>query len=197
MSRPNTIYDVLLRLVICGPTALETGCWEFPGHRCTGHYGTCSMSNKRVMVHRVVYEHFVGPIPEELELDHLCHNRICANFEHVQAVTPEVNKSRQRPFIPSPRREFVNRKACPHGEPSINGCLLCQRETGRKKSRAKSAAKRLLPPPTHCKNGHDITGENLVLVPHRGLVQRRCRLCASNAGKKGGWPSQQRNHPEP
>jgi hypothetical protein len=35
-----------------------------------------------------------GPIPEGLQLDHLCRNRACVNPDHVQPVTNAVNTQR-------------------------------------------------------------------------------------------------------
>lgn len=42
-------------------------------------------------VHRVVYELLVGPIPEGLQLDHLCRNRVCGNPDHLEPVTNREN----------------------------------------------------------------------------------------------------------
>jgi len=87
----NTIETVLQRLVICEPSTLETGCWEWPGHPNTYGYGDVSVAGKRHKVHRLVFEHFMGPIPAGLQLDHLCRNRICANYTHLEPVTCQVN----------------------------------------------------------------------------------------------------------
>lgn len=42
------------------------------------------------------YEVFVGPIPEELELDHLCNVKVCINPRHLEAVTHEENMQMER-----------------------------------------------------------------------------------------------------
>lgn len=47
------------------------------------------------MAHRVFYENYVGDIPVELELDHLCKSRSCINPDHLEPVTRRVNMQRQ------------------------------------------------------------------------------------------------------
>ncbi len=41
--------------------------------------------------HRVYYERVHGPIPDGLDLDHLCNQRDCVNPEHMESVTRSVN----------------------------------------------------------------------------------------------------------
>lgn len=90
----NTVESILSRLVICEPSALPTGCWEWSGGRSWLGYGVVCYQGKKRPVHVFVYEHFVGPVPEGLELDHLCRNRACGNFEHVEPVTHLENVRR-------------------------------------------------------------------------------------------------------
>jgi hypothetical protein len=45
-------------------------------------------------VHRAAYERWVGPIPDGLDLDHLCRNRLCANPAHLEPVTRDENLRR-------------------------------------------------------------------------------------------------------
>ena len=45
----------------------------------------------QVTAHRFSYEQNVGPIPEGLELDHLCRNTLCVNPLHLEAVTHRTN----------------------------------------------------------------------------------------------------------
>ena len=44
--------------------------------------------------HQIAYELANGPIPEGLEIDHLCRNRGCMNPAHTQAVTPQDHMRR-------------------------------------------------------------------------------------------------------
>ena len=78
----------------------DTGCINWYGDINRNGYGTRrSLSTgrrRRVMIHRLAYEWRVGPIPEGLEVDHLCNNRRCCNPEHLEAVTRRENLRRSR-----------------------------------------------------------------------------------------------------
>jgi hypothetical protein len=92
--KANTIEGILARLIVCEPDVLDTGCWLWPGRKCAGGYGQVSTPTGFKMVHRWVYEHFCGPIPEGKELDHLCRRRNCANWQHHEPVTHRTNVRR-------------------------------------------------------------------------------------------------------
>lgn len=67
-------------------------CWEWSGSviKSTG-YGQVWADGTNHLAHRVVYELLIGPIPEGLQLDHLCRNRRCVNPEHLEPVTGKEN----------------------------------------------------------------------------------------------------------
>lgn len=50
--------------------------------------------NRLIAAHRFAYELANGPIPDGLEIDHLCRNRKCVNPAHLQAVSHRENMLR-------------------------------------------------------------------------------------------------------
>ncbi len=92
-----------------------TGCWLYTGGLSKAGYGVISIgsktngSRKSVLVHRWLYKQLVGPVPDELELDHVkargCVGPICVNPDHLEPVTHSENIKRGR----------------------ITGCVLFQR----------------------------------------------------------------------
>jgi hypothetical protein len=46
---------------------------------------------KKYMAHRFSYLKLVGPIPEGLQIDHLCRVRHCVNPDHLEPVTNKEN----------------------------------------------------------------------------------------------------------
>ena len=70
------------------------GCWLWLGCVDGGGYGDFRVWPVKVKAHRYAYELLVGPIPEGLQLDHLCRVRNCVNPKHLEPVTPKVNTRR-------------------------------------------------------------------------------------------------------
>jgi hypothetical protein len=76
----------------------EAGCWEWTGVRNRSGYGKFEVRGKTLVAHRWSYEHFVGPIPEGFQVDHVkargCTLRSCVNPAHLEAVTAKENVHR-------------------------------------------------------------------------------------------------------
>lgn len=126
-------------------------CWVWRGSANTGGYASFSISaSERRLAHTLVYEWTVGPVPEGLRLNHLCHaadiqcrggvncaHRMCVNPAHLEPITAQESARRGR-------------------------AALVLKEM---------AAER-----THCRRGHPLTPDNLYFPPNRE-GQRQCREC--------------------
>lgn len=73
-----------------------TTCWIYTG-TILKEYGQisfyCKDENKyrQKAAHRVSYEYFKEPIPEDLVIDHLCKVKCCVNPDHLEPVTDKIN----------------------------------------------------------------------------------------------------------
>lgn len=85
------------------------GCWLWTGAMQPSGYGTF----RGRAAHRITYELFVGPIPENLTIDHLCRVRSCVNPAHLEPVTIAVNVMRGESL---PARN-ARKTHCPQGHP--------------------------------------------------------------------------------
>jgi hypothetical protein len=78
-----------------------TGCWVWTASRFPAGYGQFRWSPaKNGYAHIWAYEHYIGPVPEGLELDHTCRRRECCNPEHLEPVTHLENLMRS-PVAPA------------------------------------------------------------------------------------------------
>lgn len=129
----NTLATVLDRVVI-----EPDGCCRWTGTLDIGGYGQVGWHGRVWAVHRLLYQHFIGPVPPGLTLDHLCRNRACCNPWHLEPVTNHQNILRGT--VPS-----ANRELCKNGVHDITTvgslftdsdgcerCVECRRESKRR-----------------------------------------------------------------
>ena len=90
-------------------------CWLWTGTLGPGGYGRLRHSElrKSVAAHRFAYELLVGPIPEGLQIDHLCRVHGCVNPAHLEPVTGKENQHRGFSFAGINHRKTH----CPRNHP--------------------------------------------------------------------------------
>lgn len=160
-----------------------TGCWPWCGTISQQGYGQIYMGGKpkRRAAHRAMYELLVGPVPDGLDLDHLCRNRRCVNPAHLEPVTRSENM--RRGALPVVNRlRWSSRETCKNGHPftaenihitpiGARVCRVCSRER----------AARIRGPrveQTHCVHGHPFDEANTRWsIDGRGRRHRVCRTC--------------------
>lgn len=111
-------------------------CWEWTAGRHTNGYALFRSANSN-LAHRWVWTTLVGPIPEGLNIDHLCRNRICVNPDHLEVVEPAVNTMRGTGLMAMNARkthckrghEFIQANIRPTAKGG-RSCLTCAREKG-------------------------------------------------------------------
>ena len=118
---------------------MDTDCIEWHLQLDACGYGRIRRNGKSLAAHRWAYEQAKGPIPEGLEIDHLCRNRACVNPDHLEAVTHAENN----------RRAAAARTTCRQGHEWTpentyvwNGtrfCRACNRDLQRRKKAERKA----------------------------------------------------------
>lgn len=94
--------------------SVTSRCWRWTGCLKPTGYGTFWDGDRKVHAHRYAYESQVGPIPEGMQIDHLCRNRGCVRPDHLEAVTPRENVLRGD----SPGARAVRTDRCDRGHSS-------------------------------------------------------------------------------
>lgn len=188
---PASVFDQALDRFISKvePRLDESGCLEWKGttSQGRGHFGLHHEGKPyTILAHRFAWIAWVGPIPEGLELDHLCRNPLCVNPAHLEPVTRAENLR---------RRDEARRKThCKQGHAmtpdnvvvvsGVRRCLTCKRRQCRESYRRwrERTPYKPLELHTHCRNGHEYTPENTYRHPnHPG---RQCLACRHINAKK-------------
>ena len=80
-------------------------CWLWMLQLDSRGYGRFWDGTRRPFAHDFAYELLVGPVPDGLELDHLCRVPACVNPAHLEAVTHRVNVLRGVGFMAQQARK--------------------------------------------------------------------------------------------
>lgn len=112
-----------------------TPCWEWTGSLIKGGYALFRLSStnpsqqEKILAHRYSFELTYYPIPEGMEIDHMCKTRHCVNPDHLDLVTRQENIDRSQkseclrghPYSPE------NTKIKRSGKGYKRVCQLCQK----------------------------------------------------------------------
>ncbi len=89
------------------------GCWLWESYVGSNGYGKFTTTYWSRGAHRVAYELSIGPIPEGLQIDHLCRIRHCVNPAHMETVTSRENTMRGE----GPSAIAARKTHCPKDHP--------------------------------------------------------------------------------
>lgn len=84
----GTIDERIRSRMVCDDVS---GCWNWAGAVSNRSYGSIYYEGRMQKAHRVMWIISRGEIPNVMDLDHLCRNRICINPEHLEPVTRSEN----------------------------------------------------------------------------------------------------------
>jgi hypothetical protein len=90
LDQPSTTDRLLARVA-----ADDDGCWLWTGATTAAGYGVLSVDDRLVYAHRLSYEIHVGPIPDDLTIDHLCRKPRRVRPACLEPVTRAENTRRE------------------------------------------------------------------------------------------------------
>lgn len=140
----------------------KTGvCWEWTGWRDSDGYG--KFGGRRLLTnraHRLAYELVVGPIPDDLPLDHLCRNPGCVNPAHLEPVTHREN------ILRGVGRTAQNARKthCAKGHPYDEVNTIWRKSGGRRCRQCHNASSRQIPQPWNPKRPAAIPADRVDVI---------------------------------
>lgn len=180
---PKPIEDRFLPKLILG---VAGGHWLWTGSHSTAGYARLAgvgAGAKPLYAHRVAYELFIGPIPDAMQIDHLCRVRGCVNPHHLEPVTSAENGRRGLRGVLTthcPRgHEYNAENTYRYG--NSRQCKTCKKGSVQAKARVVAEARGPRLPKTYCPSGHPYSEGNTLRLKDGS---RRCRICNSAHAKK-------------
>lgn len=159
-------------------------CWLWTTTASTTNgYPQFRHGRRMVLAYRFAYETIVGPIPDGLQLDHLCHNqsgceggpdclhRKCVNPGHLEPVTNDENAARRAGMHYAPMcRAGLHKMIENNVRITDIGLRICRTCVPGRRANFEEV----------CVNGHQRTPENVVYFG----MNRQCRPCRRDAQRR-------------
>lgn len=136
------------------------GCWHHPSKPGSKGYAVTKFGwpvSKSILIHRLSWMYYKGDIPEDMVLDHLCHDpatcaggdtckhRRCVNPNHLQLVSAADNSKKTVRLLKykthCKRGHLLEGNTVQYKSRNTMYCLTCRREQGKLKMREYRAAK--------------------------------------------------------
>ena len=118
-------------------------CWIWTASIAKGYGRSCANGKSRG-AHIVAYEMLVGPVPDGLELDHLCRVRRCVNPAHLEPVTkaenvrrgtsPALTRARHKAKTHCGRGHPFDEANTRHRSDGSRQCIACKRRRNAERS---------------------------------------------------------------
>jgi hypothetical protein len=113
-------------------------CLEWRASKNNQGYGVFWINGRYRLAYNTLWRWICGPVPDGLELHHLCHNRICVNPWHIVPVTKFQNLSdnvqKRKTHCPQGHEYTLENTSYSYGRRQPHGgrhCRACSRERSR------------------------------------------------------------------
>jgi hypothetical protein len=148
-TRQDSVLTFWAKVNTDGPMGALGRCWPWTASVRRDGYGQFRFEGRNSAAHRVAHQLAIGPIPEGLDLDHLCHNadltcfggntcphRLCCNPDHLEPATRQENARRGNKGA----KHQDTRTHCANGHPFDEVNTYYEPPNGRRKCRLCRAA---------------------------------------------------------
>lgn len=122
-------------------------CMVLPLRTGPSGYVRIAVKGRQEQAHRAIYQWVLGPLSQEVQLDHLCRFPACVNPWHMDPVSPRLNTLRGV----GPSAQNARKAVCVHGHPLFGenlrvkmedgtprrACRACERRESRERQRAR------------------------------------------------------------